>query len=252
MDSLVLDSPVGVAERGVARRPAALLRPGGGRAARPGLARPAVPAVRDRRHADPGPHARRDRAALRRARPSGCATVPGARSARTCSPGLSSASSAGGNAEFAAQVAASREAIAALLQGPEGADPPADPWLASEQALVFGHPFHPSPKARGGRRRLAAVRAGGARPVPAAAARRPRRPRSPRRATPRVLDRLGARARRVHPAARAPVAARRCSPPSWPRRCATAGCSTWATAPGTVDPHLLGPHRVRPGRPGAA
>ncbi|WP_449063900.1 IucA/IucC family protein [Planomonospora algeriensis] len=28
--------------------------------------------------------------------------------------------------------------------------PPADPWLASEQALVFGHPFHPSPKARGG------------------------------------------------------------------------------------------------------
>ena len=28
--------------------------------------------------------------------------------------------------------------------------PPADRWLASEQALVLGHPFHPSPKARGG------------------------------------------------------------------------------------------------------
>ncbi|ADG89669.1 IucA/IucC family protein [Thermobispora bispora] len=51
------------------------------------------------------------------------------------------------NDEFGAQVAASRDAIAALLAARERADPPADPWLASEQALVTGHPFHPSPKA---------------------------------------------------------------------------------------------------------
>ncbi|GAA3442087.1 IucA/IucC family protein [Planomonospora venezuelensis] len=57
----------------------------------------------------------------------------------------------GGNEEFSAQVGASREAVAALLRARREAVPPADPWLASEQALVFGHPFHPSPKARGGR-----------------------------------------------------------------------------------------------------
>ncbi|MFI6788487.1 IucA/IucC family protein [Nonomuraea sp. NPDC050383] len=56
----------------------------------------------------------------------------------------------GPNEEFAGQVAASREAVAAILRERAGAEPPADPWLASEQALVFGHPFHPSPKARGG------------------------------------------------------------------------------------------------------
>jgi siderophore synthetase component len=56
----------------------------------------------------------------------------------------------GDNEEFGAQVRSSREAVAALLEGRRDAVPPADPWLASEQALVFGHPFHPSPKARGG------------------------------------------------------------------------------------------------------
>ncbi|WP_329428511.1 iron transporter [Streptosporangium sp. NBC_01495] len=54
------------------------------------------------------------------------------------------------NDEFAAQVAASRDAMAALIAARREVPPPADPWLASEQALVFGHPFHPSPKARGG------------------------------------------------------------------------------------------------------
>jgi siderophore synthetase component len=54
------------------------------------------------------------------------------------------------NEEFAGQVAGSRAAISLLLRERAAATPPADPWLASEQALVFGHPFHPSPKARGG------------------------------------------------------------------------------------------------------
>ncbi|WP_336208153.1 IucA/IucC family protein [Nonomuraea sp. LPB2021202275-12-8] len=54
------------------------------------------------------------------------------------------------NGEFAGQVAASREAVAEILRARAAAVPPADPWLASEQALVYGHPFHPSPKARGG------------------------------------------------------------------------------------------------------
>ncbi|MGN9846618.1 IucA/IucC family protein [Nonomuraea sp. H19] len=56
----------------------------------------------------------------------------------------------GHNGEFAGQVAASRAAMAAILRARAEAEPPADPWLASEQALVYGHPFHPSPKARGG------------------------------------------------------------------------------------------------------
>ncbi|SDQ44203.1 IucA/IucC family protein [Thermostaphylospora chromogena] len=56
----------------------------------------------------------------------------------------------GGNDEFAAQVTAGREAMATLLKARADATPPADPWLASEQALVLGHPFHPTPKARGG------------------------------------------------------------------------------------------------------
>ncbi|MGJ6961282.1 IucA/IucC family protein [Streptosporangium sp. G11] len=54
------------------------------------------------------------------------------------------------NDEFAAQVTASRDVMAALIAARQEVPPPADPWLASEQALVFGHPFHPSPKARGG------------------------------------------------------------------------------------------------------
>ncbi|MFI9594046.1 IucA/IucC family protein [Nonomuraea sp. NPDC052265] len=56
----------------------------------------------------------------------------------------------GPNGEFAGQVAASRDAIAAILAARASAEPPADPWLASEQALVYGHPFHPTPKARDG------------------------------------------------------------------------------------------------------
>ncbi|GAA3027888.1 IucA/IucC family protein [Streptosporangium longisporum] len=54
------------------------------------------------------------------------------------------------NDEFASQVAESRDVMTTLLAARRDAPPPADPWLASEQALVFGHPFHPSPKARGG------------------------------------------------------------------------------------------------------
>ncbi|MFI6325139.1 IucA/IucC family protein [Nonomuraea sp. NPDC050556] len=54
------------------------------------------------------------------------------------------------NPEFAEQVAASRDALAAILAARAGTKPPADPWLESEQSLVFGHPFHPAPKARGG------------------------------------------------------------------------------------------------------
>ncbi|GAA5083341.1 siderophore synthetase component [Thermocatellispora tengchongensis] len=56
----------------------------------------------------------------------------------------------GSNEEFAGQVAGSREALALMLKARADAEPPRDRWLASEQALVFGHPFHPSPKARGG------------------------------------------------------------------------------------------------------
>ncbi|MFG2076801.1 IucA/IucC family protein [Nonomuraea maritima] len=56
----------------------------------------------------------------------------------------------GDNAEFAGQVAASKEAVGAIVRARAATVPPADPWLASEQALVAGHPFHPSPKARGG------------------------------------------------------------------------------------------------------
>ncbi|MFF5206883.1 IucA/IucC family protein [Streptosporangium sp. NPDC000396] len=56
----------------------------------------------------------------------------------------------GANEEFADQVSMSRGAMTALLAVRRDALPPADPWLASEQGLVFGHPFHPSPKARGG------------------------------------------------------------------------------------------------------
>ncbi|GAA4565386.1 IucA/IucC family protein [Planotetraspora kaengkrachanensis] len=56
----------------------------------------------------------------------------------------------GTNDEFAAQVAASRDAISALLAARGRTRPPSDPWLASEQSLVDGHPFHPSPKAHTG------------------------------------------------------------------------------------------------------
>jgi siderophore synthetase component len=52
------------------------------------------------------------------------------------------------NPEFTAQVAASHDAIAAMLA--EGRRPQADPYLDAEQALLAGHRFHPSPKARQG------------------------------------------------------------------------------------------------------
>ncbi|MFC6081454.1 IucA/IucC family protein [Sphaerisporangium aureirubrum] len=56
-----------------------------------------------------------------------------------------------GNDEFAGQVLGSRAVVAAVVRRRAVTVPPEDEWLASEQALVFGHPFHPSPKARGGR-----------------------------------------------------------------------------------------------------
>ncbi|MFI6482589.1 IucA/IucC family protein [Nonomuraea sp. NPDC050663] len=63
---------------------------------------------------------------------------------------LTSRELSGHNPEFSGQVATSREAIAAILRARAEAAPPADPWLVSEQSLVYGHPFHPSPKAHGG------------------------------------------------------------------------------------------------------
>jgi siderophore synthetase component len=50
------------------------------------------------------------------------------------------------NPEFAAQVASSRAAIDAIRDVRPAA--PADRFLASEQALLAGHRFHPAPKAR--------------------------------------------------------------------------------------------------------
>ncbi|MFI7534730.1 IucA/IucC family protein [Streptosporangium sp. NPDC049376] len=64
--------------------------------------------------------------------------------------GLVESELGGTNEEFAAQVGASRRAMAALLAARRSGREPADPWLASEQRLVFGHPFHPSPKAHDG------------------------------------------------------------------------------------------------------
>jgi siderophore synthetase component len=52
------------------------------------------------------------------------------------------------NPEFAGQVAASHDAIAAMIA--EGRRPQDDPYLDSEQSLLAGHRFHPSPKARQG------------------------------------------------------------------------------------------------------
>ncbi|MCB5169490.1 IucA/IucC family siderophore biosynthesis protein [Streptomyces bambusae] len=50
----------------------------------------------------------------------------------------------------AAEMAASRTAVAAALAIRARTAPPADLWLRSEQALVMGHPFHPAPKACSG------------------------------------------------------------------------------------------------------
>ena len=52
------------------------------------------------------------------------------------------------NPEFAEQVTASHDAIATMIE--EGRRPAGDPYLDSEQALLAGHRFHPSPKARQG------------------------------------------------------------------------------------------------------
>lgn len=54
------------------------------------------------------------------------------------------------NAALAAEMAASRAAVEALLAARARTAPPDDPWLRSEQALVMGHPYHPAPKARTG------------------------------------------------------------------------------------------------------
>ncbi|MCX5010073.1 IucA/IucC family siderophore biosynthesis protein [Streptomyces sp. NBC_00555] len=54
------------------------------------------------------------------------------------------------NDELPVEINDSRDAIAALLAARSAAEPPADPYLLSEQSLVMGHPHHPAPKARGG------------------------------------------------------------------------------------------------------
>ncbi|MGW1256206.1 IucA/IucC family protein [Streptomyces sp. NPDC002513] len=54
------------------------------------------------------------------------------------------------NEEFLSQVADSRETIRTALEERAGASPHPDPYVASEQSLVFGHRFHPTPKSRTG------------------------------------------------------------------------------------------------------
>ncbi|GAA4597178.1 IucA/IucC family protein [Planotetraspora phitsanulokensis] len=76
--------------------------------------------------------------------------APSHASDRTLGQAADSASGLGTNDEFGAQIAASRDAIAALLAARARTRPPSDPWLTSEQSLVDGHPFHPSPKAHTG------------------------------------------------------------------------------------------------------
>ncbi|MGW2366589.1 IucA/IucC family protein [Streptomyces sp. NPDC001667] len=53
------------------------------------------------------------------------------------------------NEEFLGQVAASHAGVSAALGSPRGAPGP-DAYLDSEQSLLFGHRFHPTPKARTG------------------------------------------------------------------------------------------------------
>jgi siderophore synthetase component len=55
-----------------------------------------------------------------------------------------------GNQEFVSQVAGSHETIRAVLDQRAGRAPSADAYLESEQSLVFGHRFHPTPKSRTG------------------------------------------------------------------------------------------------------
>ncbi|MER6330961.1 IucA/IucC family protein [Streptomyces sp. NPDC001034] len=54
------------------------------------------------------------------------------------------------NSEFLDQVADSHETIRTALEHRAGGMPRQDLYLASEQSLVFGHRFHPTPKARTG------------------------------------------------------------------------------------------------------
>ncbi|MFG2650538.1 IucA/IucC family protein [Streptomyces sp. NPDC048436] len=60
------------------------------------------------------------------------------------------------NEEFLEQIASSHEGVSAALaaarQAPSPKTAPSPPaaYLASEQSLLFGHRFHPTPKARGG------------------------------------------------------------------------------------------------------
>ncbi|MEU9348658.1 IucA/IucC family protein [Streptomyces sp. NPDC048278] len=54
------------------------------------------------------------------------------------------------NEEFLGQVADSRETIHTALTERADLTPHPDPYVASEQSLVFGHRFHPTPKARTG------------------------------------------------------------------------------------------------------
>lgn len=55
------------------------------------------------------------------------------------------------NEEFLAQVADSRETIRTSLEQRPHRPRQTDPYLSSEQSLVFGHRFHPTPKAQIGR-----------------------------------------------------------------------------------------------------
>lgn len=57
------------------------------------------------------------------------------------------------NDEFLEQIASSHQAVTAALAGERPAEPADGPlaaYLASEQSLLFGHRFHPTPKARTG------------------------------------------------------------------------------------------------------
>ncbi|MGW2270543.1 IucA/IucC family protein [Streptomyces yangpuensis] len=54
------------------------------------------------------------------------------------------------NGELPVEITDSRDALVALLGARAAAEPPADPYMLSEQSLVTGHPHHPAPKARGG------------------------------------------------------------------------------------------------------
>jgi len=55
------------------------------------------------------------------------------------------------NEEFLAQVTSSHETVRQVLAHRAHAGAQADPYLDSEQSLIFGHRFHPTPKARTGR-----------------------------------------------------------------------------------------------------